>query len=520
MKIMPFLKQSASNNQQVILYLLACVSLILLGVIYLFTVKPIFFPLDDPYITLHNAQVLHWGYDPSYPGISPLFGTTSAIHLVEIFLLLYWLPPEIALLTTQWVAIIAYAVGLLRLAFLNQASVLNALLFLFIGLAAAYTPYQLLNGLETGLAMAAMTWLLCMASAPEQSKTRNYGLPLLGGIFSFIRPELLIMVALLTVWQSRGQWRRLLKLGLLVLLGALPFLLWYGFSTGYPLPETIMAKVAFYAQVNLPFLIRFKLMLFNTVFFGIIFGSYLGFFGVMVLLLASPLGRIGALYIAIFLIFATTYLPLILSPNFNVGRYWYPCIPILLFGMLPCLRHSDRILRWGANFLLIGLVCQTLFYLPSHWKFYLTERKNNFTKCHEMAAWCLGNLPTKSVLLIHDAGYLAFATPFRLVDMVGLKTPSSIHYHQIITLPSSGTKRVTAISSIISDQQPDYLILLPEWDRKIQITRRLRQLGWHLTLLNTINTLQGYTILRISSKNMPMISPEKKYNQHNNKNQG
>jgi hypothetical protein len=39
------------------------------------------FPLDDPYITLHSTQVLHWGFDPNYPGISPLYGTTSAPFL-------------------------------------------------------------------------------------------------------------------------------------------------------------------------------------------------------------------------------------------------------------------------------------------------------------------------------------------------------------------------------------------------------------------------------------------------------
>src|ERR1700676_1702939 len=54
------------------------------------------FPLDDAYITLHSAQVLHWGNDPSYPGVSPLYGITSAPFLALIYLLLFALSPLIA----------------------------------------------------------------------------------------------------------------------------------------------------------------------------------------------------------------------------------------------------------------------------------------------------------------------------------------------------------------------------------------------------------------------------------------
>ena len=41
------------------------------------------FPLDDAYITLHNARVLLTGSDPYY-GTSPLTGATSGVHLALV----------------------------------------------------------------------------------------------------------------------------------------------------------------------------------------------------------------------------------------------------------------------------------------------------------------------------------------------------------------------------------------------------------------------------------------------------
>src|SRR5947209_7939823 len=66
------------------------------------------FPLDDPYITLHSAQVLHTGYDPIYPGVSPLYGATSAPYLALVYTLLFFLHPLYALDTACWLGVLAY----------------------------------------------------------------------------------------------------------------------------------------------------------------------------------------------------------------------------------------------------------------------------------------------------------------------------------------------------------------------------------------------------------------------------
>jgi len=84
--------------------------------------KPVF-PVDDAYITLHNAQVLLWGHDPCFPGISALVGATSAVHLVVVWLLLHALAPEESLYIAAWIGVLAYVLGLVRL---GSAHSLNA----------------------------------------------------------------------------------------------------------------------------------------------------------------------------------------------------------------------------------------------------------------------------------------------------------------------------------------------------------------------------------------------------------
>src|SRR4051812_13791878 len=73
------------------------------------------FDLDDPYITLHNAQVLLSGRDPNYGAVPPLVGATSAIHLLLVTVLLCLSGPEVALHLANWLGIALYLGGIVRL---------------------------------------------------------------------------------------------------------------------------------------------------------------------------------------------------------------------------------------------------------------------------------------------------------------------------------------------------------------------------------------------------------------------
>ena len=70
------------------------------------------FPLDDAFITLHSAQMLHSGSDPNFPGVHPLYGITCAPFLGLVYLLLFFLKPLAALEIACWLGLLAYTLGL------------------------------------------------------------------------------------------------------------------------------------------------------------------------------------------------------------------------------------------------------------------------------------------------------------------------------------------------------------------------------------------------------------------------
>ena len=84
--------------------------------------SPPVFPLDDAYITLHNAMVLSTGTDINYPEISALTGATSPIHLALVSFLLLFLPPLWALQVAVWIGVFLFALGTFRLAIICQAN--------------------------------------------------------------------------------------------------------------------------------------------------------------------------------------------------------------------------------------------------------------------------------------------------------------------------------------------------------------------------------------------------------------
>src|SRR5215472_13223145 len=101
------------------------------------------FPLDDPYITLHSAQVLHWGFDPNYPDVSPLYGATSAPFLALVYLLLFFLKPLWALETAGWLGILTYVLGLVYLARSFRLSRVASLAIIALGLTSSFIPVHL-----------------------------------------------------------------------------------------------------------------------------------------------------------------------------------------------------------------------------------------------------------------------------------------------------------------------------------------------------------------------------------------
>ena len=493
------------------LYAAVILLVLLAALLHRALLGPPVFPVDDAYITLHNAQVLHWGHDPNFAGTPALAGTTSAVHLALVALLMFALSPPVALWAALWMATLAYALGLVRLARVHGGSPAQALLLALVGLGAGQVPHQLMNGLETGLVLAAVTWALVLASEMGRAgpgddgrpARRRVWLPCLCGALPFIRPDLLpLSLGLLGLLAGRhiravGDWRGAVRpvladLGLAVLCAA-PWAFWYWASLGTPYPGTVEAKRLFFAQDVLPAPVKAQMVCKDLA----LFAGDLGLLTFGALLLGrTALGRVGLLFALA--LTSAYYLRFPDALGFYEGRYLYPLLPLVLYGAASAWRVGPQgtrpEVRAAVTGLLVLCLVQSYWRAPDFWARH--QAYCGFTR-HDLAgtaAWCNAHLPPGSTLLIHDAGYIAYGTRFRLVDLVGLKTPSSVAAHRALTHPSGGALRGPAVSRIARAGHTEYLVVLGGWDGIFGLSSGLRAQGWGVRRVNGQYAYQVYAL--------------------------
>ncbi len=293
------------------------------------------FPLDDPYITLHSAQVLHWGFDPNYPGISPLYGTTSAPFLGLVYLLLFALPPLFALDTACWLGVLLYTFGLVRLARTFRLTRAEELCFVILGLTASFIPFHLVNGLETSWALAGVVWTLALGSG--KSDEWKWA-AVVAGLTASVRPDLLPFAALVVVALTFQSYRahnclretmvRAISFASLALFAILPWALWYYHTTGVPFPLTGLAKRYFVGGDNLAW--RDKA---DTAAYALT--VYLGSCGPLVLappkVARHPLGK--AVLLSFVLFVAAIYIQFPITLAWNQFRYPIVLTPMMLWAI-------------------------------------------------------------------------------------------------------------------------------------------------------------------------------------------
>src|SRR5262249_61258387 len=88
-------------------------------------------------------------------------------------------------------------------------------------------------------------------------------------------------------------------------------------------------------------------------------------------------------------------------------------------------------------------------------------------------------------VLVPAAGGLSVFSTNALVDLVGLKTPSSIAEHQRWTLPSCGRERGKAVAAIAQSSGAGYFVVALDWDYTFAFTTQLRVEGFQLQSLRT-----------------------------------
>jgi hypothetical protein len=449
--------------------------------------RPVF-PLDDAYITLHNAQVLREGTDPNY-GVSPLIGATSSAHLLLVAALAGLVGISWGGAAATWLSIALYLSGLLFVARRCALPSLETAALLVLGACSGMSAYHLLNGLETGLAMAAVVWAMAFAAGPP---TRL--LPALLGVMPFIRPELSLLAGPLFIRQAWMRWRggtphAIIDDLAVLTLAAAPWLVWIWLETGSIIPQSIAAKRAYFAQAEQPWLVK-AFLTFQAL------GPFVWHVGPLLLGLfalgKAPAGRIALLFIAAVLVLFGAAMPGGL--HHNDSRYLYVLSPLLIVGLAHLgIQPAYRGWSW-RTVLVVAAALYAIATTPMHLQRYVDDIAFTRTEHEGLAEWVQRNLPARARIAVHDAGYLAFATDRQLIDIVGLKTPNSRRVHEARTAPSGGADRGAALAQILLETQSEYVIVLRQWDSIFAITDGLRAAGVELAPVRTDGAYQVFRI--------------------------
>jgi hypothetical protein len=155
----------------------------------------------------------------------------------------------------------------------------------------------------------------------------------------------------------------------------------------------------------------------------------------------------------------------------------FPFVPIILFSVACGLSSSARY----ARVITLGCVLASLLFVPfgvTHqfrkYREYLTGYRQNLD---DTVRWMNQNLPVGSIVMLHDAGYTAYAGHFALVALAGRTTPAAAEINKHVTYPSAGRLRGEAIAEIATQFHPGYLIILNGW-YYFQLPDALSSHGW------------------------------------------
>lgn len=460
------------------------------------------FPMDDAYITLQNAKNFFNFSDNQFIDSSDLQGSTSIAHTMLVGILLFIFNDLLALSVAGLIGGIIYILAIVRLIHLQKLNPTLQIFVLFLANFCGYTAFQLTNGLETSLAMAATAWAITLFIGNNVEK--KIILPILLGSLPFVRPELFALSALLgitlaieAISTNEKYLFSLFKLLVLALIGFLPFIYIIYIDTGNIIPNTISAKMYFFAEGCAPAKHKMEVIEHAIVHWFI---HPLGISATLLLgLIYSKVGRILLVFIGIF--FIAYFLKLPGALGHYEGRYFYILIPILILGA------TNLFSRWSSDsqyakemfaLIIVSITIHIINYNLHEVKMKIKSHRG-FTK-HELestADWVNNHTNLGTRILIHDAGYISYATQGRhYIDLVGLKTFSNSLIHQEHTWRSCGKARGQAMQQIITEFQPDYLIVFNGWDKVFNLTEKLSSNGFHLQLKSSLN--KSYQIYKIT----------------------
>jgi hypothetical protein len=101
------------------------------------------------------------------------------------------------------------------------------------------------------------------------------------------------------------------------------------------------------------------------------------------------------------------------------------------------------------------------------------------------------------VIMVHDAGYISLRGSQPLIDLVGLKSPSSVEAHRRYTWTAC-RRDPRALDVIARASEAKYLVVLDDWDRIFELSAGLRRAGWSVLRADRERGATRYTVYRIA----------------------
>jgi len=446
----------------------AAVPLLIAGVLRLVSGGSPVFPTDDTYIAVHAARHLFTGVDPSYPEGAGLVGVTSPIHVLVLWAAMRFMPPLWACELVAWAGGAVYLLGISTFICARRQGVVDRAMLMTVGCLAGYTAQHLASGQETVWAMAAVVWSIhWLETAPFKLRTF-----LIAALLPWIRPELLMWSAVI-IWKVRRQkTRQVLKALAIAGASVALYLIVNRLGGGTWLPNTVNAKREFFAEYTDRLDIRIAMGCVFLYRWALTIGP-----AALVLIpgfrnatAAVSIGVLGLMWLGLSLNGPGAF-------THNYFRYAEPfCIPAILVAFSVLDSKWIRVLLAVSALWCIALI-------PDRWVTYRDSDAIVIQAQQDIAKWLNTNAPAGSRVLVHDAGYLSESTNFELVDLVGLKTPSSTGWHRMFTGPSGGLRRGEAVRAIACRSAPQFYVAFNDWERAFGLTQSLSIEGWEASVL-------------------------------------
>ena len=455
----------------------------------------IFFPLDDAYIVQHVVDGLILGAESRYADSTPMTGATSPLFVLLVYALAHIFEVTQAQLTVVIGSLVAYLWGVYRFARVSGLSALLSALITFFALLFGHSFYQLLNGLETGLAMAVVIWTCYLFRDGYPYYRWSF---VILGLMPFVRPELGVLglvVFAYALYGVRGaaNSNRLALLGLgYAITGAAVVMLFLFWTSGSLIPNTLGAKVYFFAEGCLPFFTKLSVV-------ASAFTSYAAFAGMGVLgVFGLAVSRLKWVAIAFFVMFFVAYVLRFPGALFhNHYRYVHLLFPLIVVGWISLLSSNKGWLAKGSFALFLVALSWSALGFSRVIADYQEGMRISRVELKGVADWVAEHVPELDSVLVHDAGFISLVGKQPLVDLVGLKSPSSVEAHRKYTWTRCG-RAPEAIDEIASKTGASYFVVLDDWDRIFRLTDSLRYMGWHVERADSQRGATKYHVYQIT----------------------